>query len=97
MEKDQAGLQPVSFALPRDLAVRIRVLAAKQDMSRSRFVRNVLEEVLRCCEQAASRQEVNTASPSAGRLPDLERSGLLPSEPNAAHRCQEVRDDCQIA
>jgi len=37
---------PISISMPPTLAWRIRVLAARQNKSRSQFVREVLENVL---------------------------------------------------
>jgi metal-responsive CopG/Arc/MetJ family transcriptional regulator len=37
---------PVSVSMPAGLARRIRVLAAKQDKSRSEFVREIMERVV---------------------------------------------------
>lgn len=46
MQQKHAKVVPISIAMPEDMARVLRILAARQNKSRSRFVRELLEEAL---------------------------------------------------
>jgi len=60
--RESQRLVPVSIAMPSELALRIRVLAAQQNKSRSQFVREVLKKALTPADRRDTQPTIGRSS-----------------------------------